>query len=697
MDINRLKEIFIEEASEIIEKLDVDIVNLEERPDDKDLMNELFRGVHTLKGSANSFGFTRLGKFVHAFEDVLDYYRGSPASPDSEKIDIFLDAVDMIKEIFEIETGTEGDELPPNYDELLEKLHNILGNDSEDQSEPSEQESEDLSSEFGNVELEESSDEKEFLDKLDVGERLFKVIVTADTDLYIRGQDHNIFIKNLASAGNILESFWEYEDIPAFEEFDTEKNYLKKMTLYIATMNDIEDIKDVFEFIDEEEWSVSPVEKVAETPAPKEEKVEQKQEAETPKVNNIQKVQKEIEKDSKPAQKAEAKSEQHHEEKRSFVKIDTKKLDELFDSVGELVIAQNSLSENDQVQIIEDEGVQKTIETLSKITRLVQNRVMSLRMVAIRDTFEKMKRVIRDSSRKVNKEIKLHISGEDTEIDKTMIDSLSDPLIHLLRNSVDHGIEPTVDEREQAGKEAEGNIYLRAFHKGGSIVIEIEDDGRGINKEKVYNKALEKGLISEHEELSDQQIYGLLMQAGFSTADQISDISGRGVGLDVVKTSIENLRGKVEVDSTPLKGTKFSIFLPLTLAIIDGMLVKSSDEIFIIPTLSIIESFRPTEDMIHKAEGKGEFVKLRDEILPIVRLNHILELDDTSMNPWDATLVCAENEKGKFALQVDELVGRQQVVIKTLGKILAHLQEISGGAVMGNGDIALILNMEGIY
>ncbi|MFP4485964.1 MAG: chemotaxis protein CheA [Campylobacterales bacterium] len=689
MDVNRLKEIFIEEASEIIEKLDIDIVNLEERSDDKDLMNELFRGVHTLKGSANSFGFTRLGKFVHAFEDVLDFYRNSESSPDSENIDTFLDAVDMIKSIFEIETGSEGDELPPDYDELIDKLRNMVDGVSSGNSETkAETPSEDLTSEFGNVELEESSDEEVFLKTLKDGERLFKVIVTADTDLYIRGQDHNIFIKNLASVGRVLESFWEYEDVPSFDEFDSEKNYLKKMTLYIATLNDIDDIKDVFEFIDEEEWSVSPVE-----PPKEKEATEEK-----PKENNIQKVQQEIEKESKPSPKqGETPKEQHHEEKRSFVKIDTKKLDELFDSVGELVIAQNSLSENDKVQLIEDEGVQKTIETLSKITRLVQNRVMSLRMVAIRDTFEKMKRVIRDSSRKVNKEVKLHISGEDTEIDKTMIDSLSDPLIHLLRNSVDHGIEPTKEEREQAGKETEGNIYLRAFHKGGSIVIEIEDDGRGINKEKVYNKALERGLISEHEELSDQQIYGLLMQAGFSTADQISDISGRGVGLDVVKTSIENLRGKVEVDSTPGKGTKFSIFLPLTLAIIDGMLVKSSDEIFIIPTLSIIESFRPTEDMIHKAEGKGEFVKLRDEILPIVRLNHTLELDDSNLNPWDATLVCAENEKGKFALQVDELVGRQQVVIKTLGKILAHLQEISGGAVMGNGDIALILNMEGIY
>lgn len=676
MDIGRLKAIFIEEASEIIEKLDIDIVNLEDAPDDKGLLNELFRGVHTLKGSANSFGFEKLGRFVHAFEDVLDYYRSSSDVPTSGSIDIFLNAVDMIKSIFEAETSSQG-ELPEGYDSLLGALKNIL--DKEKNNTIEQEPSSDLADEFGSQEIDMSVDE---------GESLYKITVRADNDLYIRGQDHKIFIKNLLPVSSLKESSWTYENIPTFDSFEPTYNYLKEMVIYVGALSKSE-LEEVFEFIDESEWSIEKVEKTIEAPQSVEE-TPAKEESENleSKIEEIKEIQKTV---------STKQEKQESDIPRSFIKIDTAKLDELFDSVGELVVAQNSLAENDSIKSIQDEILQKTIESLTKITRLVQSRVMSLRMVPIKDTFEKMRRVIRDSSRKVNKEVKLHISGEDTEIDKTMVDSLSDPLIHILRNSVDHGIEPDSNDRVKSGKEVEGNIHLRAYHKGGSIVIEIEDDGRGINREKVYKKALEKKLINEDENLTDQQVFALIMQPGFSTADQISDISGRGVGLDVVRTSIESLRGKVEIDSKPGSGTRFSIYLPLTLAIIDGMLVESADEVFIIPTLSIIESFRPTKDMIHKAEGKGEFVKLRDEFLPVVRLDRALGLANQDKNPWDATLVCSESEKGKFALMVDELIGRQQVVIKPLGKLLSHLKEISGGAVMGNGEIALILNIEGIY
>ena len=322
---------------------------------------------------------------------------------------------------------------------------------------------------------------------------------------------------------------------------------------------------------------------------------------------------------------------------------------------------------------------------------------MSLRMVPIRDTFEKMKRVVRDSSKKVNKSIHLILEGEDTEIDKTMIEALADPLVHIIRNSIDHGIELDVAERLAAGKGEEGVVTLSAYHRGGNVIIEVKDDGRGINKEKVYQKALEKGIIKAEDELSDAQIYNLIMQPGFSTADKISDISGRGVGLDVVRTSIEAVRGKIDITSIPGKGSTFSIVLPLTLAIIDGMIVRVGEHIYIIPTLSIVESFRPAEEHVHVAGGKDEFVQLRDELLPIIRLNRVLELDGISPNPWESTLVCIENQKGKFALLVDELVGRQQVVIKTLGEFFQRTEGVSGGAVMGNGDVALIVNVEELY
>jgi two-component system chemotaxis sensor kinase CheA len=355
------------------------------------------------------------------------------------------------------------------------------------------------------------------------------------------------------------------------------------------------------------------------------------------------------------------------------------------------------LAENSLIKEIKDEKVTKSLETLFKITRLIQNRVMSLRMVPIKDTFDKMKRVFRDSTKKVQKEVELEIIGEDTEIDKTVVDSLSDPLIHIIRNAVDHGIEATAEDRAQAGKSKVAKVVLSAYHKGGNIAIEIRDDGRGVNRDKVLKKALERGLAQDDVEYTDSEVFNFIMMAGFSTADVISDISGRGVGLDVVATSIEKLSGKVEIESTQGKGTTFRILLPLTLAIIDGMLVKSSDETFIIPILSIIESFRPSREIVHTVKNKGEFVNLRGELLPVIRLSEKLELDDEHPNIWDSTLVCVENEKGKFTILIDDLIGRQQVVIKPLSKALSKLKEISGGAVMGNGEIALILNVESLY
>lgn len=700
MDKEKLKAIFVEEASEIIEKLDVEIINLEERPNDKDLLNELFRGVHTLKGSANSFGFRRLGEFVHSFEDVLDHYRSSDEELARQQIDVFLDGVDVIKEVFNFEVS-ETDGVPDNYQHCIDSFHNMLQGDNGGSPAPAVNHAapsqNDLSEEFGEAESNgETPPLGELFDALNPGEQLYKVELTTDDDVYLRGQDHATFFRILNTEGEILESYWDLSAAPTLQELDPQRSSIKNVTIYYATKKSKEEIEENFIYLEENEYAISliskpeapvakepePVAKPVETPTPS---------AAAPAPTPAQQPAAAAPK--KPADKPVAAA----PERRSFVKIDTVKLDELFDSVGELVIAQNFLGENNQIKELKDENVNKTIETLSKITRLIQNRVMSLRMVAIRDTFEKMKRVVRDSTRKVNKEAVLHISGEDTEIDKTMVDALSDPLIHIIRNAVDHGLEATAEDRTAAGKDPVGNVHLKAYHKGGNIVIQISDDGRGINKEKVMAKAIKNGLVEEGEELSDQQAFGLIMQPGFSTADVISDISGRGVGLDVVRTSIENLRGKIEIESEIGKGSSFAIYLPLTLAIIDGMLVRSSGETFIIPTLSIIESFRPTKEIVHTAQGKGEFVNLREELLPIVRLNSVLELDDKMPDPSESTLVCAENEKGRFAILVDELVGRQQVVIKSLGKTLAHLKEVSGGAVLGNGDIALILNVEGLH
>jgi len=470
----------------------------------------------------------------------------------------------------------------------------------------------------------------------------------------------------------MLESFFDTESIPPLDGFSCDENVVKNVSAVLLSPLSTEEVAENFEYLFDHEYRLSliPIAVVEEV------KVEEP-------IIELNRRKEDRREGGAGATSA-----------KSTIRIDTFKLDELFDSVGELVIAQNFIAQNEKIRLIDDESISRTIETLSKITKRIQDRVMSLRMVAIRDTFDKMKRVVRDTSKKTGKALHLNVLGEETEIDKTMIDSLSDPMIHIIRNAIDHGLESDAAERLSVGKKIEGNITLRAYHKSGSIVISVSDDGRGINKEKVFRKAIERGIITGDENLSDSQIFGLIMQPGFSTADTISDLSGRGVGLDVVKTSIEKLRGKIEIESKEGEGTTFSMILPLTLAIIDGMLVQAAGEIYIIPTLSVVESFRPEREIVHVVKGQGEFVSMRGQHIPVIRLSDVFDLNAERIDPWEGILVCVETEAGRIAIMVDELVGRQQVVIKPLGKSLAKLKEITGGAILGSGDIALILNID---
>lgn len=706
MDKEQIRNIFIEEASEIIENLDINIVNFEENPEDKDVLNELFRGVHTLKGSANSFGFTRLGEFVHHFEDVLDHYRNTDDIVNRESIDLFFAAVDIIKDVMWREV--EGNEnVPENYNEVLDGIKNILQH--EDNSPQNElQELPDLASEFSSdMDDEESTQEnnadlsndtysvediQRLKEQVHTDEELYHINLTLDDDIYFRGFDHSKLFKLLSDECRILESWWDMRDVSDLDSFNAERSEIKSVDMFITTKISEDNLRELFEYIDEDEYEIKHVSTQEEdTPEPeplKEEDIHFGRRSEDSEPKEVK----------KPVSTNEDKTPHRRKsDVRSFVKIDTKKLDELFDSVGELVIAQNFIAENEEIKRIKSEGVNKTMNHLSKITRLIQNRVMGLRMVAVHDTFEKMKRVARDASKKVNKEIALEMDGAETEIDKTMVDSLSDPLIHIMRNAIDHGLEDTPQDRVEAGKHEIGVIKLSAFHRGGNIAIEVSDDGRGINRDKVFAKAVERGIVNKDDELSDSQVFGLIMQAGFSTADTISDISGRGVGLDVVRSAIEKLQGKVEITSEVGKGSTFTILLPLTLAIIDGMVVKSANDTFIIPTLSVVESFIPSKDIIHSMKQKGEFVDLRGEMIPIVRLNHVLEISEDRPEISESTLMCVENENGKYALLVDDLIGRQQVVIKSLGPTLSKIKELSGSAIMGSGEIALILNVEELH
>ncbi len=381
--------------------------------------------------------------------------------------------------------------------------------------------------------------------------------------------------------------------------------------------------------------------------------------------------------------------------KSGAIKVDIEKLDSLMELVGELIISHTLVSQNPVMQNPICRDISKELSNLGKISNGLQEMIMLVRMVPLKQTFQKMNRLVRDLCQKTGKQTALIISGENTEIDKTVIDKINDPLVHLVRNSMDHGIEKA-EERKKRNKPENGTIHLSAFHRGGEVVIEIKDDGRGISKEKVFKKALDKGMAIKGENYSDSQIMNFIFNPGFSTVEKATDISGRGVGMDVVKKNIEQLGGIIDIKSEENVGTTFTVFLPLTTAIVDGMVVQVDNEKYIIPTIAIRETISPSEKDISTVRNSAGVIKLRNEIIPIIRLHEVLNTGTSGRNPWDSLIVVVECEGKKFGLLVDDLLGQQQVVIKTLGKKLKDIKGVAGAAILGDGKVGLILDVLGL-
>ena len=378
-----------------------------------------------------------------------------------------------------------------------------------------------------------------------------------------------------------------------------------------------------------------------------------------------------------------------------IVRVDTVKLDGLIDLVGELVIAQSMVVQNPELKAITSAHLSRCLGQLRGITSDLQRTAMSLRMVPIRNTFQKMSRLVRDLALQQGKEIVLSLEGEDTELDRNIVEELSDPLVHMIRNSADHGIEMP-EARVAAGKPAAGTITLRAFHQGGFIVIQIEDDGRGLSPAKIRKKAIERGIIKADENLDEREIFDLIFAAGFSTAEKVTDLSGRGVGMDVVRRNIEKMRGKIEIDSVEGEGTTFTLYVPLTLAIIEGLLVGIGEERYVIPTLSVRESFRPLPGMVTQVQGRGEVVSVRGRLTPILRLGRHLNTPHTALDPTDGIVVVVEAGQDSRCLLVDQLIGKQEVVIKSLGEMFRHQTEFAGAAILGDGRVGLILDINAL-
>ncbi|MBU0754250.1 MAG: chemotaxis protein CheA, partial [Planctomycetes bacterium] len=377
-------------------------------------------------------------------------------------------------------------------------------------------------------------------------------------------------------------------------------------------------------------------------------------------------------------------------------RVSTRRLDDLINMVGELVIANAMISQNSVILNDKDRSLQMNVAQISKIVRDLQDLSISMRMVPLKGVFQKMLRLVRDLARKSNKNVQFVIEGEDTEIDRTMVESLNDPLVHMIRNAMDHGIESR-EVRRDAGKPEKGTLRLRAYHAAGNVVIELEDDGKGLDLDKILAKAKKKGLVEPDKDLPDNEVFMLIFSAGLSTADKITDISGRGVGMDVVKKNIESMRGRVEVMSAKGEGSKFTIRIPLTLAIIDSMLVKVGNENFLIPTLNVSHVFRPEATAISSVQGKGEMFSHRGSFIPLYRLHEVFDVPEAKTEPTECIIIVVVDSDGEeYGLLLDELVGKQQVVIKSLNKGLGELDGISGAAILGDGKVGLILDINGV-
>ncbi|QEL20589.1 chemotaxis protein CheA [Limnoglobus roseus] len=380
---------------------------------------------------------------------------------------------------------------------------------------------------------------------------------------------------------------------------------------------------------------------------------------------------------------------------KETVRVDKGRLDKLINSIGELVIAQ-AMAEQEFIDLTRKTGGHSlALPELSKISRDIQELGLSLRMIPLQGIFQKMARLVRDLSRKMHKPVHMALHGEETELDKTVVDQLGDPLMHMVRNAVDHGLE-SPDERAAAGKPAEGHVGLRAYHQGGSVYIELTDDGKGLDRDRILKKAVEKGIVAEDQRLSDAEVYALIFEPGFSTAAAVTDVSGRGVGMDVVRRNVETLQGSIHIRTAVGKGTTFTIRLPLTLAIMDGLLVELGDDVFLLPLLSVVESFRPKRSDLHTVAGRGELVAVRGETVPLLRLHRLLNTPTKQTDPCEGLVVLVEDSGNKYALLIDDLLGQMQAVVKSLDANYQSIEGLAGATILGNGRVAMILDVHGL-
>ncbi len=697
IDLSQFRQTFMQESAEHVESMETDLLALRSAPDDVETLNAIFRSAHSIKGGAGSFGLTSLVRFTHALENLLDRLRSLEMPATGEVISLLLRCVDVLRAM--LEAGEDGG-MPEGSPELVEQIESLIA-----RAAPSAEEVIAPAASKRKV-----SPAAAVADGRAPGQELnfYQVEFRPHRELFSSGTNPIMLLRNLAALGTVSICQLHAEELPFLEQLDPSQCYLS-WTVELASSCPEEELREIFEFVEHlaevtvrivgpqpqaqsglalhrssaqprtlEVLSPSVAEKVAPAEPVERRKVEERRAS------------------KKPAAGAES----------SSIRVATEKVDRLIDLVGELVIAQVMTAQ--MVETFEPSCLPKLREAVAAMergTRELHERVMAVRMMPVGTLFQRYARVVYDIAQSTGKQIRLETDGEETEIDKSMLELLGDPLTHLIRNAADHGIESS-EVRLAANKPAEGLIHMRAFHRSGKIVIEITDDGAGIDTVRVRAKAVERGLIDEKAELSDDQIRMLIFAPGFSTREEVSDLSGRGVGMDVVKRNVQQLSGTVGLSSELGSGSTVSIELPLTLAILEGLLVRVADRTLVLPLLAVVEAV-PAKGKIVRVAEQGEVVVIREESIPVLRLCRFLgvQLDSLEPDPLqkagpraepvedERLVVVVEAGRKKIGLVVDELLGQQQVVVKSLEKNLHKVEGLMGATILGDGRVAPIIDV----
>lgn len=690
MAIDELVQVFLEESEDEIRELETGLIKLEEEQDDENIINRVFRAAHTIKGSAGLVGFDDVSNFTHNIENILDRIRNKELKITKKLISNLLSATDLLKRL--IAASAEGEEIDKvEIENMSSTLKRFIGVENRSESKSQSKATKNASGD----------------------EKIIFITMKFRSDILSTGQDPVMLIRELADNGEILETHAYTESVPDFYSINPASCYTW-WEIVLKTSRPLSDIQNVFLFvIDENEIVIEDISdhykegvdlSLAEKPIG--EILVEKGIVKPGDVEDVLRDHKTtgevlVEKGKAQKEVVEkmvlAQSQSRKIAKSSTIRVDTDKLDKLVNLVGEMVISVARMSQ--LAGEIEDAGESRSMQgataSLERISRDIQEQIMRVRMVPVESTFNRFRRVVRDMSFELGKKIEIKMSGTETELDKNVIEQIGDPLKHMIRNSIDHGIEMP-QERKRLGKPEEGTIWLKAFQREGNIFIEITDDGKGIDKQKVLEKAFDKGLAEQGKSYSDKEIFDMLFAPGLSTTEKVSEISGRGVGMDVVRKNIEDLHGSVEIISEEGKGSTFRIKLPLTLAIIDGMMVRVGSEVLTIPLSVIDKSVRPSEAEVKTVEGKGELVDIRGDYIPLVRAYDLFNIPSEKTDPTTALVVVLQGAGSRFGVLVDDVLGQTQAVIKSIDKNFRKIDGTSGATILGNGRVSLILDVHGI-